>query len=297
MDVDGYSELDTVNISEKLNVVGVSTFGSDLDINASVNISTNLDVVGDLDVDGHTELDNVNVSENVLVAGVVTATSFHTGAEGSAIRINASSITGPANLTIDPAGVGDNTGLVIIAGDLQVDGTQTIINSTSVTIDDLNIMLADGAANDAAANGGGFTVQSGDGNKTFQFEATGDNFGSSEHINLATGKTLKIANTEVLRSDLLTVANAALSGVTTVGTTLDVNGDLDVDGYTELDTVNISEKLNVVGVTTLGSNVDINADVDIDGELVVDGTSDLDHLNVAGLSTFVSNVDIDLMLI
>ena len=273
--VDGTSDLD------HLNVAGLSTFASNVDINA------------DLDVDGHTELDNVNVSENVLVAGVVTATSFHTGAEGSAIRINSSSITGPANLTIDPAGVGDNTGTVIIAGDLQVDGTQTIINSTSVTIDDLNIMLADGAANDAAANGGGFTVQSGDGNKTFQFEATGDNFGSSEHINLATGKTLKIANTEILRSDLLTVANAALSGVTTVGTTLDVNGDLDVDGYTELDTVNISEKLNVVGVTTLGSNVDINADVDISGELVVDGTSDLDHLNVAGLSTFVSNVDID----
>ena len=303
--VDGTSDLD------HLNVAGLSTFASNVDINA------------DLDVDGHTELDNVNVSENVLVAGVVTATSFHTGAEGSAIRINASSITGPANLTIDPAGVGDNTGLVIIAGDLQVDGTQTIINSTSVTIDDLNIMLADGAANDAAANGGGFTVQSGDGNKTFQFEATGDNFGSSEHINLATGKTLKIANTEILRSDLLTVANAALSGVTTVGTTLDVNGDLDVDGYTELDTVNISEKLNVVGVSTFGSdldinasvdistnlniggtldvtslstfasNLDINASVDISNELTVDGTSDLDELNVAGLSTFASNVDIN----
>ena len=326
LDVDGYTELDTVNISEKLNVVGVSTFGSDLDINASVNISTNLDVGGelvvdgtsdldhlnvaglstfasnvdinaDLDVSGHTELDNVNVSENVLVAGVVTATSFHTGAEGSAIRINSSTITGPANLTIDPAGVGDNTGLVIIAGDLQVDGTQTIINSTSVTIDDLNIMLADGAANDAAADGGGFTVQSGDGNKTFQFEATGDNFGSSEHINLATGKTLKIANTEVLRSDLLTVANAALSGVTTVGTTLDVNGDLDVDGYTELDTTNISEALNVVGLTTLGSNVDINADLDVDGNteldgLNVDGTTTLDGTTIDG--TLVVNGDIDL---
>jgi cytoskeletal protein CcmA (bactofilin family) len=297
LDVDGYTELDTVNVSEKLNVVGVSTFGSDLDINASVNISTNLDVIGDLDVDGHTELDNVNVSENVLVVGVVTATSFQTGAEGSAIRVNSDSITGPSTITIDPAGIGDNTGLVIIAGDLQVDGTQTIINSTTLSVDDLNIMLADGAVNDAAADGGGFTVQSGDGNKTFQFEATGDNFGASEHINLATGKTLKIANTEVLRSDLLTVANAALSGVTTIGTTLDVNGDLDVDGYTELDTTNISETLNVVGLTTLGSNVDINADLDVDGTteldgLNVDGTTTLDGTTIDG--TLVVNGDIDL---
>ena len=47
-------------------------------------------------------------------------------------------IAGPATLTIDPAGVGDNTGTVVIAGDLQVDGTTTTINSTTVTVDDLN---------------------------------------------------------------------------------------------------------------------------------------------------------------
>ena len=33
------------------------------------------------------------------------------------------------------------------------------------------------------ANGGGITVNSGEGNKTWNFEATGDNFGSSENIN------------------------------------------------------------------------------------------------------------------
>ena len=58
-------------------------------------------------------------------------------------------ISGPATLTLDPAGVGDNTGKVVIAGDLQVDGTQTIVNSTTITVDDKNISLADGASNDA----------------------------------------------------------------------------------------------------------------------------------------------------
>ncbi len=68
------------------------------------------------------------------------------------------SLTGPATFTIDPAAIGDNTGTVVIAGNLQVDGTQTTINSTTMTVDDLNLTLASGAANAAAANGAGLTV-------------------------------------------------------------------------------------------------------------------------------------------
>ena len=93
-------------------------------------------------------------------------------------------------LTLDPDGVGDNTGTVVIAGNLQVDGTQTIVNSTTVAIDDLNVQVATGAANDAAANGGGITVNSGEGNKTWNFEA-GDNFGSSENINVVLVRSIR----------------------------------------------------------------------------------------------------------
>lgn len=67
-------------------------------------------------------------------------------------------LRGPATFTIDPAAHGDNTGKVVIAGDLQVDGTQTTINSTTLDIDDLNITLASGAAGSSAANGAGITV-------------------------------------------------------------------------------------------------------------------------------------------
>ena len=66
----------------------------------------------------------------------------------------------------------------IFLGDLQVEGTTTTIDSTTVNIADKNIQIATGAANDAAADGGGITVDSGDGDKTFQFSRTGDNFGS-----------------------------------------------------------------------------------------------------------------------
>ena len=67
-------------------------------------------------------------------------------------------LRGPATFTIDPAAHGDDTGTVVIAGNLQVDGTTTTINSTSLAVSDLNLTLANGAANAAAANGAGLTV-------------------------------------------------------------------------------------------------------------------------------------------
>ena len=47
---------------------------------------------------------------------------------------------------------------LLVVGNLQVDGTTTTINSTVMTVDDKNIVLASGAANSAAADGGGITI-------------------------------------------------------------------------------------------------------------------------------------------
>jgi hypothetical protein len=83
-------------------------------------------------------------------------------------------LRGPANFIIDPAAVGDNTGTVQILGNLQVEGTQTTINSTTVSINDKNIVLADSASNAAAADGAGITINGA--NATLQYAATGDKF-------------------------------------------------------------------------------------------------------------------------
>jgi len=83
-------------------------------------------------------------------------------------------LAGPSTLTIDPAGVGDNTGTVVIAGNLQVDGTTTTINSTTLTIDDKNIVLASGAADAAAADGAGLTIDGA--NATLTYSSSNDAF-------------------------------------------------------------------------------------------------------------------------
>ena len=81
-------------------------------------------------------------------------------------------LRGPSTFTIDPATHGDNTGTLVVAGNLQVDGTTSTINSTTLTVDDLNVVVASGAANAAAANGAGLTVDGA--SATFNYASTGD---------------------------------------------------------------------------------------------------------------------------
>ena len=221
----------TVNAKGLVTSVTTAAVGSGLTVTGDSGLE-NIDLLTEtLTISGGTNLTSsaasntvtVNLDPNisltsVVASGIITAAQFVTGTSGAAIGINTNTISGPATITIDPAAVGDNTGLVVIKGDLQIDGTTTTINSTTVTIDDKNIQIADGAANDAAANGAGFTIVSGDGNKTFQFQDTGDNLGSSENLNVASGKVYKVNNTEVLSSTTLGsgVVNSSLTSVGTL---------------------------------------------------------------------------------
>ena len=63
-------------------------------------------------------------------------------------------------------------GDVTITGGLTVNGTTTTINSTTLDVDDLNITVAKGAADAAAANGAGLSVDGA--SATFNYANTGD---------------------------------------------------------------------------------------------------------------------------
>ena len=87
----------------------------------------------------------------------------------------AGELRGPATFVIDPAVVGNNTGLVQIKGSLQVDGTTTTVNSQTLDVTDKNITIANGSANAAAANGGGLTIDCGsDTDATFTYANADD---------------------------------------------------------------------------------------------------------------------------
>ena len=57
-----------------------------------------------------------------------------------------------------PITIGNSSNTTTIAGNLTVNGTTTTINSTVMTVDDLNLVLASGAADSSAANGAGITI-------------------------------------------------------------------------------------------------------------------------------------------
>jgi hypothetical protein len=209
MTVAGDSGSDNINLlTDTLTIAGGTNLTSSV---ANDTVTVNLD-------------DNISLT-SVVASGIVTAAQFVTGASGQAIGINTDTISGPSTLILDPAGVGDNTGLVVIKGDLQIDGTTTTVNSTELVVDDKNITLASGAINDAAADGGGITIESGDGNKTWNWVDATDSWTSSEHIDAVSGKVYKIGGTEVLSSDTLGsgVVNSSLTSVGTLGQ-LNVSG-------------------------------------------------------------------------
>ena len=97
-------------------------------------------------------------------------------------------LRGPAELVIDPAAIGDATGTVKILGNLQVEGTQTTINSTAISLNDKTIVIADSSADSSALNGAGI-VWGGDSvvdNPTFTYAHSGAKFVANREISATT---------------------------------------------------------------------------------------------------------------
>ena len=117
-----------------------------------------------------------------------------------------------------PALTGDATAVnLTISGNLTVNGTTTNINSTNLVIEDKNIILADvETPTDTTADGGGITLK-GATDKTFNWVDATDSWTSSEHINLASGKSYYMNGT-LLKDVSETLSNKTLSGATLTGT-------------------------------------------------------------------------------
>ena len=111
--------------------------------------------------------------------------------------------------TLVTPNIGAATGTsLVLSGDLTVNGTTTTINSTEITIDDKNLVLGSVAIpSDAGADGGGLTLK-GATDKTFSWIDATDAWTSSEHLDLASGKVLKVNGTQVLSATEYT-GNAA----------------------------------------------------------------------------------------
>ena len=170
---------------------------------------------------------------SVNTSGIVTATKLSTGVSGTGINIDTNTISGPSILNIDPAGVGDNTGAVRIKGDLYVDGTQFIVNSTTIELADLRVGIATTVGTSLLLDGGGIGIGSANIIKTITWNNTAQALTSSEDWNLASGKQYEINGNSVLTSTTLGsgVVNSSLTSVGTLGQ-LNVSGVSTFSGIT-----------------------------------------------------------------
>ena len=166
--------------------------GNNMSLHAGGNQIINIDLNGKFYPQTHNAVDlgfsDSQAFRNLRLVGAMTG-----GASIAAGNITTTGyLRGPASFVIDPAAHGDDTGTVVIAGNLQVDGTTTTINSTTLTVDDKNITLASGSANAAAANGAGITVDGASANITYTSTTDEWDFNKSIHVSGASGSGIKI---------------------------------------------------------------------------------------------------------
>lgn len=173
------------------------TISRDTTLSGTVNLSGTVQIGGTAVTASAAELN--------LIDGSVANTVVNSKAViyGSAGEVAASSIS--------------TTGNVTVGGNLTVNGTTTTINSTAVSVDDINIILGDTASpSDATADGGGITLK-GTSDKTINWVDATDAWTSSEHLNLASGKAYYINGTSVLSGSTLG-SGVTASSLTSVGT-------------------------------------------------------------------------------
>ena len=294
------------------------TFNGSL-LNVVGDVTASGTITGDLtgDVTGNLTGNVTGAASKITVADESTDTTcfpvFVTAATG-----NRSPATG-SNLTFNSNDGTLSTTNLTLTGNLTVQGSTTTVESSTMTVTDKNITIARSAANDAAADGAGITVDSAEGAKTWNWVDASDSWTSSEHIDLANGKVLKHNTTTILSETTLgsSVVNSSLTSVGTIATgtwqgtaindtyigTIN-NADkvalssLDIDGGTDINAAITDADLFICDDGGAGTNRKVAASRLKTYLGIGAGASDIDNLDIDGGTDIGANLaDADLFIV
>lgn len=131
--------------------------------NSSINLSNGVGIaaIGNISLGGTGSIAVDGVLEDLDQLGAATADGEFIVATGAGAFAYESGNVARTSLGL---GTGDSPTFtnLTLSGDLTVNGTQTILNTTTLEVEDKNIFIASGSANAAAADGAGLTVDGAD---------------------------------------------------------------------------------------------------------------------------------------
>ena len=188
-------------------------------------------------------------------------------------------------LSIKGSKFGEN---VEIAGNLTVQGTTTTINSTAVSVDDINIVLGDTASpSDLTANGGGITLK-GATDKTIIWSNASGYWQFSEGIAAPSGTLGNIKSAPWLKADVngKVIAGDSAGFGTLLDAVLDAGTGVSiaVDASTKVSTVSIGQPVATTDEVTFKSV--IGSDLTASRLMASNGSSKM--VSVADLSAWVA---------
>jgi cytoskeletal protein CcmA (bactofilin family) len=193
---------------------------------------------------------NLDVASNLIVDGNFNLTG---------------TILGPEILIIDPLPHGDNSGTVVIKGDLEVLGDLTFINLQTLDISDNIIRLH--ANFDAVEVGGIEVVDDTSAVRQLYWSNIDSRWDVSD--SLFTNADLDVSN------------NANITGDLTVDGNIDLSGRIDVD-----DDASFNGKVDILNQLTVIGDASFNNDVDISGTLKVNNILLIETLE-KGIGSFI----------
>jgi hypothetical protein len=220
----------------------------------------------------------------VLDADDFTGASATTLATSESIKAYVDSQVGTVDTLAEVLANGnatDGTNVVVTAGDVIT--TDTISETTAaagVTID--SVLLKDDGVN--ATNLEVTNIKANDGTAAGSIaDSTGvmtiaSSVLTTADINAGTidGTVIGSTTPAAITGTAITATGIMTATGTSVFASLDISGDVDIDGTTNLDVVDIDGAVDMATTLTVAGNVDFNGDLD------VDGTTNLDVVDIDG---------------
>lgn len=253
-------------------------------------VDGNVDIADDVDVDGTTNLDDVDIDLSAEFEIDGHLTDFGGCTAGTADADNDVCIQG--DLEVDTGIYADGT--LTVVGVTTIGGATTVNDNASIT----GTLDVDGAVTLNSTVDIDGNITSGTGVVTVTDAVNVGTNGTGYDVTFYSGTSDDLFLWDASEEGLYITGTSAQDALDIVTGNVDVADDVDIDGTTNLDDVDIdlSAALNIDGhMVDIGTGSYATADADNDlgvaGDLEVDGATDLDGtLAVAGAATLASDV-------